>query len=353
MALQAGVGQIVLVMGEAGIGKSRLVEETFKAFAESEQLREICWLTGRALSYGMTLSYWSIIQMLKDDLGLSDGDPETRVKVALRRRLIELLGGRSSEIAPYLSHFLGLELEGEPARRISSLDGETLKHQTILAIREYFRCLSQLKPLVLVFEDFHWADPSSLEAVESLMALTNRYPILVLMLARPERDHGSWGIKLQAETDYEHRYWEIHLKPLSLDEQSRMMDNLIQSANIPDLLRELVFDRSEGNPLYMEELVHNLMEQDILELISEQWRITRQIPELAIPETLQGVLLARIDRLSDDLRQTLQLASVIGKSFLYRILEVICQNQNMLDDQLAQLQRLELIKEKTRFPEME
>ena len=352
-ALQTGSGQIVLVSGEAGIGKSRLVEEARNVMVDSGKLPGFCWLTGRALSYGTTLSYWTIIQLIKDDLCLSDGDPETRIKVSLRRRVKELMAEDSGEIIPYLFHLLGAELEGAPAQQLSALDGETRKFHLKIAIREYFRGLSLLKPLVLVFEDFHWADPSTLAAVESLMALTDRHRIMLLLLMRPERDHGSWRIKLQAETDYEHRYTEIVLKPLSQDEQDRMVVNLTQSVNFPDHLRQLILDRSEGNPLFIEELVQSLMEQEVLDTAAGQSQIMKPIPDPAIPETLIGLLLARIDRLSDELRRTLQLASVIGKSFLYKILEAICQDQKLLDDQLAQLQRLDLIKERTRQPELE
>jgi predicted ATPase/class 3 adenylate cyclase len=350
--LQAGSGQIVAVLGEAGIGKSRLVEEACQAMLEAGQ-GEMRWLTGRALSYGQALSFWSINQLLKADLGLSDGDPETRIKVSLRRRLQELLGERSSDVLPYLSYLMGIKLEGEQAKSIGLLDGETLKRQILYAIREYFLQVAKVQPLALAFEDLHWADPSTLEALESLLALTNRSRLLILLLARPERDHGSWRIKMQAETDYEHRYTEIALKPLSPQEQNQMVDNLLPTSGLPRAIRQMILERSEGNPFYIEELVYNLVEQGVLVQTAGGWQTRGEVSSLILPDTLQGVLLARIDRLQGDVRRTLQLASVIGKSFLYSLLEAVHPQASQLDDHLAQLQRLDLIREKTRQPELE
>ncbi|HEY4720811.1 MAG TPA: adenylate/guanylate cyclase domain-containing protein, partial [Anaerolineae bacterium] len=127
--LIAGHGQIVAVLGEAGIGKSRLVEEARNERA-GMQLR---WLEGRALSYGQTLSFWAINQLIKDDLGLSDADPEARIKVVLRKRVNALFGDRAADLLPYLAHLIGVQLDDESAQRVQQLDGETLKRQTLWA----------------------------------------------------------------------------------------------------------------------------------------------------------------------------------------------------------------------------
>ena len=237
----AGRGQIVSVLGEAGIGKTRLTEECRRGQPE------LRWLEGRALSYGQALPFWTIVQLIKADLGLSEADPEARVKVVLRRRVAALFGEQAGEALPFLSLVLGAALEPEVAQRLRSLDEAALKRQIQQALDDYFARLAAEQPTVLVFEDVHWADPSTLQALESLLALTDRAPLMLLLLARAERDQGWWAVKRRADTDYAHRYTEI--------------------ASVP------------------------------------------------IPDTLHGVLLARIDRLSDDVRHTLQVAAVIGKSF--------------------------------------
>jgi len=347
--LMAGHGQIVAVLGEAGIGKSRLVEEV-RTERSGMQLR---WLDGRALSYGQTLSFWAINQLIKNDLGLSDTDPEAKIKVALRRRGNALFGDRAADLLPYLAHLIGVHLDDESAQRIQQLDGEALKRQTLWAIAEYFHRLAQEQPTVLVFEDLHWADPSTLDALGKLLALSDRAPLLLLLLARIERDHGSWQIKVKAETDYAHRYTEINLKPLSSEDSNELVNHLLDVVNLPDSTRRLILERSEGNPFYLEEIIRSLIEQGALVHEGQAWHATAEIANAEIPETLQGVLLARIDRLQEDVRRTLQIASVIGKSFLFRLLEAIAAAERQLDEHLSLLQRADLVREKTRQPELE
>ncbi len=346
-----GHGQIVAIIGEAGIGKSRLVEEARRA--SSTRSKPAHWIEGRALSYGQTLSFWTISQLIYSDLGLSDGDPEVKVRAALKRRLSALFAEKDIDILPYLAQMLGLRLEGESAERVRLLDGETLKSQTLLSIGRYFQRLAELQPTVAVFEDLHWADPSSLDALAELLAVTDRAPLMLLLLARLEREHGSWRIKVRAETDFSHRYTELQLKPLSPGEQNTLVDNLLAIADLPDSTRQLILERSEGNPFYLEEIVRSLIDQGAIVRAGDTWKATRDLTDITIPETLEGVLLARIDRLQEDVRRTLQMASVIGKSFLYRLLEVIAAAEQQLDEHLAQLQRVDLVREKVRLPELE
>jgi len=359
-SLRKGHGQIFTLLGEAGIGKSRLLEEA-KELAEKEPVDEslthqpssIRWLEGRSLSYGSTLSFWPINQLLLADLDLSEGDPEARIKVVLRRRMIELFGEESAEALPFLTHLLNLKQEEGAHKRIQRLDGETLKRQILLFLGEYFARVADAGPTVLVFEDMHWTDPSSLEALECLLSLTNRAPLMILMIMRIDRDHGSWQAKINAETDYAHRYNEIHLKRLSSIESDQMVNHLLEIAELPDKIRGLIMTRSEGNPFYLEELIRNLIDHGVIVRENHSWRAKKEIGEVTIPDTLQGVLLARIDRLEEDIRQTLQMASVIGKSFLYRLLEAVAEAERQLDTHLSQLQRADLVREKARWPDLE
>jgi len=357
--LCCGHGQIVVVIGEAGIGKSRLVEEARRSTRDiGDEAKPIVscklhWIEGRALSYGATLSFWTITQLIMNDLGLSDADPEPRTRLALRRRVNDLFGEQADEVLPYLGHLLGAKLEDKLAEQVSILDGETLKRQTLLSVTQFFEKLALSQPTVAVFEDLHWADPSSLEALELLLSVTDRVPLMLLLLSRLEREKASWRIKVKAETDFAHRYTEIQLKPLSANQQNQLVDNLLAISDLPDSVRRLIQERAEGNPFYLEEIVRSLIEQGAILREGESWRASREIVDVTIPATLQGVLLARIDRLEEDVRRTLQLASVIGKSFLYRLLEAIAEAEQQLGQHLAQLQRVDLIREKARLPELE
>ena len=358
-SLQQGLGQIVVILGEAGIGKTRLVQETMQqeVLAELEETAtpalSLRWLEGRSLSYGSALSFWPITQLILADLGLSDGDAEPKIKAALRRRVHDLLGADSDEFLPFLFHILGLEQDKATQEMFQALDGETVKHQIKKSVRYYFTRMAERKPTVLVFEDTHWADPSSLGILEDLFSATDQCSLMPLILMRVDRDHGSWKVKLKAETDYGHRYTDIHLKRLSKNDSDQLVDHLLEVADLPDDVRRLMMDRSEGNPFYLEEIIRNLIDQGVLLHEDNTWRATQEITRVIIPDTLHGVLLARIDRLAEDVRSTLQLASVIGKSFLYRILESIAEAERDLDSHLAQLQRVDLVREKTRRPELE
>jgi len=361
-----GHGQIVVILGEAGIGKSRLVEElrsfaaTYQRTKDKEQDEALLvqpeslrWLEGRSVSYGSSLSFWAITQLLLADLGLREGTTEARVELALRKRVKGLFGEGAEKALPFLIHLLGLRLEGESEALIRSLDGETLRRETLSTIYEYFSHLSAESPTVLVFEDLHWADPSSIKALEVLLPLTDRTPLMILSPTRIERDHASWDIHLLAETNYAHRYTKILLQKLSSSESTQLVDGLLGVTDLPESVRDFVMQRSEGNPLYVEEVVQHLVERGYLVKEDNTWRATTEIGDIGVPDTLQGLLLARIDQQEEDVRRTLQLASVIGKSFMYRLLEAISDSERELDDQLSQLQRADLVRENARLPELE
>jgi class 3 adenylate cyclase/tetratricopeptide (TPR) repeat protein len=365
-SLKQGRGQIGVITGEAGIGKTRLVEEARALSAghssdmgNKEADPEVLiapglhWLEGRSPSYGSDLSYWAITQLLLADLGLSDGDPEAKISATLRRRVSELFDQPDDEVLPFLFYLLGLKQDAEAQVWFQALKGEMLKQRLLLSLKKYFTRVAELRPTILVFEDVHWADPSSLEVIKQLFSLTDRVPLMVLMLLRIERDHGSWIAKIEAETNFPHRYTEIHLKRLSSNSSTLLINHLLDIAELPDSTRQLILARSEGNPFYLEEIIRHLIDREVIIHEEHVWRATKEITEIHIPDTLHGVLLARIDRLEEDVRTTLQIASVIGKSFLFRILDSISEAEHHLETHLSQLQRVDLVREKTRWPELE
>ena len=361
--LREGSGQVVILMGEAGIGKCRLVDEvrrsgetgTASPSAESGSRvpLSVKWLEGRSLSFGQTLSFWPIRQLLKADLGLAEADPEPKIRDTLRQRMSSLFGERAADPMPFLLHLLGITPEGDAEEQVRLLGGETLRRQILLAVADYFARVAQEAPTVLVLRDLQWADPSTLEALEQLLPITDRVPLMLLLVSRDARDHGSSRIELKAETDYAHRCLEINLSPLSDDDSNRLIDNLLESADLPQPFRRVIVDRSEGNPFYLEEVVRSLIEQGAIVHDGQTWRAPGQNAPLAVPETVQGVLLERISRLEENVRLTLQLASVIGTDFPYRLLEAVAEAGRELDSHLARLQRAEFLREKTGGPEVE
>ena len=360
-SLCQGQGQIVAILGDAGIGKSRLIEHVYQSICEGDDQEKsthfkptsIRWLEGRAISYGGSLSFWSINQLLLSDLAITEGTPEARIIVTLRQRLKNLFGDEYLELFPFLAHLLGVKLEGDDERRLRDLDRASLRIQTIDVICRYFAQVAGHQPTVLIFEDLHWADPSSLETLNHIMKVTDRSALLILCLMRIDRSHASWNVKLRAETNFAHRYTEIFIKRLEDNESRLLLHELLGVLDLPEDVQHLVMHRSEGNPFYLEEVIHHLVERGLISRKWDSWVVASEIGDIGVPETLQGILLARIDCLEEDIRRTLQMASVIGRSFLYRILDAISDVEKQLDDHLSQLQRLDLIREKTRIPDLE
>jgi ABC-type oligopeptide transport system substrate-binding subunit/class 3 adenylate cyclase len=360
LELCRGHGQIRFILGEAGIGKSRLVEELRERPPKPPagetllvQPGEVRWLEARAPSYGDSLAYRLISQLILADLGLTDGAPAPRLKAALGKRTIEILDEQAAEFRPYLGHLLGLHLDPEDEERISQYDRETLGREIRRAILSYFEALATSTPTVLVLEDLHWADASSLEVLGQLLSMTNRAPLMIMALMRIERDHGSWDLKQRAERDLGHRYGDILVKPLAGGDAKQILASVLGSDSELGEVAELVLGKAEGNPFYLEELLRHLLERELIVEKNMSWKLTAELEKVGVPETLQGVLLARIGRLEDEVQHTLQLASVIGRTFLYRVLAVISEAEEELDLHLDELQRVDLVRERARLPELE
>lgn len=352
-ALRQGRGQVAVVTGEAGIGKTRLVEEV-RGQAMNPQAPEIRWLEGRALSYGESLSFWAVNQLLLSDLGLSDGEAPVRIGVALKRRIRGLFGDEAPNVTPYLLHLMGAPLEEAWAEAIRQLDGETRKYQTIVALTAYLEKMAEQTPTAVLLEDAHWLDPSSLEAIEGVLGLTDRVPLMVLLVMRVEREHGSWRLKLKMESEYPHRFTEVHLRALSTAAASDLAARLLAAQEADERLQQVLLERAGGNPFYLEELIRDLMERGLIVRGPEALSVAIRDLDSTIPRTLQGVLSGRIDRLPEEDRHVLQLASVIGQSFLLPILEAIWEGDSMgLGPSLARLQRGEFLRERTCLPERE
>ncbi len=362
LVLTQGQGRIITIVGEAGIGKTRLLERSRELITENQlpdpekhfDPTAYRWLEGRALSYGGSLSYWMINQLLLHDLGMSNASVQVKVKAGLRKRAVELFGETQAERSlPFLMHFLGLSAEDPEKDPISSLDGESIKIQTNIYLREYFEQAARQKPTVVILEDLHWADPSSLETLGQLFTLSDLVPLTFVLVLRKDPDHASWDLVLSLQKELPHRVTEIHLRRLGSRESQLLVEQLLQPDVLPDTIRELVLQRAEGNPFFLEEVVRHLLDNELLYEEESRWVVSERIEEIGLPDTLQGLILARIDRLEDQVRVTLQIASVIGKSFLFKLLQAISEAEVELNAHLTQLQRIDLVREKSRLPELE
>lgn len=344
-----GEGGIVTIVGEAGVGKSRLVAEVRKG---APHLR---WVEGRCLSYGTSIAYLLWLDLLRGLLGETAEDAPGEVGTALQEQVRRLCPDQIEEVYPFLAAMMSLPLETEVEARLAQLDGQELKAGTFRAVERLLVSAARQEPLALVCEDLHWADPTSIELLETLLPVTERAPLLIVCIFRPEREHRSWRLRETASRDYARHYTGLCLEPLSPVESERLVGNLLWLEHLPEQLKSHILERAEGNPFYLEEILRSLIDEGIIaqEQATGRWLATRDVTDIAIPDTLQGVLLARIDRLQEETKRVLQMAAVIGRLFLCRVLVQLAYEERDLEGDLRTLQQEELVRERARQPYLE
>ena len=345
-----GQGGILSVIGEAGLGKSRLMAEIRHHF-ENENL---LWLEGRTPSYGRKMSYRPFREILWQYADITEDEDDAEAWNKFETSITALFPAESREILPYLARLIGLEVKGDVGKNLKHLDGESTGRQVYLSSRRFFERLAQTRPLVLIFEDLHWADESSVLLIEHLFPLIDRVPLLLCGVSRPETNVSAVRFRENALKNHERRYTEIRLNPLSPTECADLMNNLLTIENLPSRIRQIILQKADGNPFFLEEIMRTLIDgKAVLRDQSGHWKAASSIETIAIPDTIQGVIMARIDRLDEDVKQVLKTASIIGRTFFYSVLCTIEQAVEDLDRDLGSLQALELIREKQKTPELE
>ena len=362
-----GRGRIVMLTGDKGSGKSFLANEVREYFihrgallAETQteaapEVASLTWLRGRCRSYSQTRPYSMWLDLLHDWLGmrLEEADKE-KMRVRLRRQAEALWGEGFGEHYPYLATFLSLPLEAEFTEKVRHLDGEGLRRRFFLAVRNWVEALSQSGPLALAFSDMHWADTSSLNLLKHCLPVCDHEALLCLLVFRPERASPVWDLRHFVETEYPHRLARVELSPLTEAQSSELIDCLIGPDALSPETRSLIIRNAEGNPYYIQELIHSLIAEGVLDRDSEsrRWRMTRAVTTLDLPDNLQRLLLARIDQLAPEERHVLQVAAVIGPVFWLDLLQALAGEARPLKASLAALQRAQLVQESGRIPEL-
>ena len=346
-ALVEGRGAIVSVMGEPGIGKTRLVWEVRDRYGG-----RVRFIEARGVSYAQTFPYWPIRDLLREWLGVGASTPEARVRLELKAELAHLFGTEDAEEAyPFFASLLGLTLEPDAAQSIRELNRESIQTRTFEVFFEFVCKLSEELPLCLVFEDLHWADEATLELLESILGVTEESAIALFFLYRSEREHASWRLGERARQRYPHRYREIEVRPLPADSSRALVGNAAEG-EIPESVAELLAERSGGNPFFLEEALRDLVERGALRRDNGSWKLAVGEDELAVPALVQGALQARLDRLDPGAREVLSVAAVIGRTFGIPLLEKLVPRDQLIRA-LTELQRLDLIVEKRRRPNPE
>ncbi|MEM7345950.1 MAG: adenylate/guanylate cyclase domain-containing protein [Chloroflexota bacterium] len=325
-ALQSGQGSVATIIGEAGLGKSRLSKE-WRASARSkiENNTSVTWIEGRCLSYGQGLAYHLVTDMLYTLIGVPPASDEAQTRIALWDFIEAHFGADTLEVYPYLGHMLSLQIEGEARDRIQRLDPQSLQNYYFSSLRQLFQKVATQNPVGFIFEDTHWADPSSTDLIIKLMPLTNEIPLLFCFVTRPDYDAPGWKLVTTARDTFSHSLTELNLQTLSTTDSRQIISNLLEIESLPEEIRNVILARSEGNPFFVEEVIRMLIDRGAIIKEGHRWIACEQINGVEIPDNLQGLLLARIDRLPEDIKHTLRVASVIGRQFSVKVLEEVLQ----------------------------
>jgi class 3 adenylate cyclase/tetratricopeptide (TPR) repeat protein len=350
-ALEAGRGSVVAIVAEAGLGKSRLVAE----LRERAPHGDLRWFEGRGLSYAQGVPYALWRQLLLAAIGASDADEAPVVRAALARQFAAV-GGADDDV-PFLEAVLAVE--GDAGRQaLEGVSASELAARIALAVRTFLAAIASERPTVLVFDDLHWADPASVDLIARTADVTAEAPLLLVCVQRPERHVPSWAL-LEALRERGPGLLELRLAPLRGGEASELLANLLHVEGLPDRVRDLILDRSDGNPFFLEEIVRSLIDAGHIVPEGDHWRAADDIADVSIPGTLLGVLGARIDRLPPDTKQVAQTAAVIGRSFAHLVLDRVVgeapedERVAELGPHLGLLAREELVRERRRVPELE
>ena len=316
--VQARQGRVACILGEPGMGKSRLLAELRASVERTDG--SVRWVEGRCLSYGETMPYHLVLDLVRSLIGVSAAADEAQVAAALESSLRDLLGDAWAETYAYLGHLLSLRLEPEMQARVSGLESEAIKRY-IASLILVLRAASSRGPVVLVCDDVHWTDTASVDTLLPLLPSVAALPVLVILSSRLERQSVGWRLIAGARDVFGDALTEIRLDPLSMDDSRTLVANLLRIESLPADTRDLVLSKAEGNPFFVEEVIRMLIDSGAIVRDGDRWIATELVTRIEIPDTLQGLLLARIDRLPHESRRTLRVASVIGRQFGVTILE--------------------------------
>jgi class 3 adenylate cyclase/tetratricopeptide (TPR) repeat protein len=285
-AVTAASCRLVTLVAQAGVGKSRLIEEVGRRADGARLVR------GRCLPYGRGITFWPLLEIVRELAGIQDEDAEEQA----RQKLDGLVGPNAEDVAARVASAIGLEATGYPLDEI------------FWGTRKLFELVAADRPLVVAFEDIHWAEQSLLDLVEHIVSKSTGAPILLVCATRPTL--------FERLPEWPERHEQVlELEPLSDEESALIVENLLGDAALPAEARARIVTAAEGNPLFVEQLLSMLIDDGILRREGDRWIATGDVSELAIPSTIQALLAARLDLLSAEERAVIEPAAVIGLVF--------------------------------------
>jgi tetratricopeptide (TPR) repeat protein len=332
---KGGRGQAFSIVSEAGVGKSRLLYEFRKAVASED----VTFLEGRCLSYSRGAAYHPVIDILKVNFDIHEGDGDLEIREKVTRGL-KILGTDEASTLPYLLELLAVKDSGIDKIPMSP---EVRKHRIIEALKGIILKGSEIRSLILSYEDLHWIDKSSEDHLRHLLESIPGARVLLIFTCRPEFVH-TWGAKSY--------HSQVMLNRLSNRESLTMVSHLLGTEELDKDLEEFILEKTEGIPFFVEELIKSLKDLKIIEREDNRYRITRDIKEVTIPSTIGDVIMARVDSLPDGAKEMLQIGSVIEREFSYNLIKRVTDiTQEELLSHLSVLKDSELLYERGIYPQ--
>jgi len=330
-----GKGQAFSIISEAGCGKSRLLYEFRKAVANED----VNFLEGRCLSYSRGVTYHPVIDILKSNFDIQEGEGDSEIKEKVKSGL-QIIGVDEVSTLPYLLELLSVKDSGIDQ---ISMSPEARKDRIIGACRKIVLKGSEIRPLIIAFEDLHWSDKSSEDVIRSHLESIPGSRILLIFTYRPEFVH-TWGSK-----SYHN---QVTLHRLSNRESLEMVNHILGTKEVERTLEELILDKTEGVPFFIEEFIKSLIDLKIIEQKENAYRLIKDIHQVAIPSTIQDVIMARVDSLPERAKEVIQTGSVIEREFSYPLINrVTGLSEKELLSHLSILKDSELLYERGIYPQ--
>lgn len=364
--LLGGRGELILISGERGLGKSFLVrqihhdlnlrkqlwpsfEEVLHKSAEDPSGDEdkALWLRGWCSSYDQPSPFYMWRILLKSWLDISPDETDDEVLTRLTAYCKALWVDECDEFLPILASVLGIA--SEPIHeQLESLDAQGYQGKLFFTFRAWLTALSRLTPLILYIGSLHWANAASIDLLQEVIALSEDHPILWFLIYRPDRQTPIWHFQHFVETEYPHRLTMVTLTPFSREESVTLIEYILKPNHIERDTLKIIVNRTEGNPYFIRELVNNLIQEGTLVKDEESnlWQLTSDITTSDLPESLHSLFLSRIDKLSQPDRLILQIASVVGFVFWKAVIDAIAPNDIDVSESLNNLQKANLIEER-------
>jgi class 3 adenylate cyclase/tetratricopeptide (TPR) repeat protein len=332
---KAGRGQAFSITAEAGVGKSRLLYEFRKAVASED----VTFLEGRCLSYSRAVAYHPLIDILKANFDIHEGDGDFEIKEKAERNL-KMLGADEASTLPYLLELLAVKDSGVDKIPMSP---EVKKDRIMEAFKHIALKGSEIRPLILAYEDLHWIDKSSEELLKFVLESISGARVFLIFTYRPEFVH-TWGGKSY--------HSQVNLNRLSNRESLMMVSHLLDTEDLDSNLEEFILEKTEGIPFFIEELVKSFKDLKIMEREDNKYRIAKDLKEVAIPATIQDVIMARVDSLAEGVKSLLHTVSAVGREFSYFLIKRVTNiaEQELLSH-LSVLRDSELLYERGIYPE--